>query len=88
MHLLTNCLNELKNHCKLDAEFWEGTVNPSLKKFLDFRFQKGVLRDKKTEYSQYKSELDTIKRYYSGTSEIGKKVTKLINSFKVSYLFF
>ncbi|CAI2191022.1 1543_t:CDS:2, partial [Funneliformis geosporum] len=51
------------------AEFWEGAVNPSLKKFLDFRFQKGVLRDKKTEYSQYKSELDTIKRYYSGTSE-------------------
>ncbi|CAG8690647.1 13956_t:CDS:2, partial [Acaulospora morrowiae] len=29
--------------------------------FLDFRFQKGVLEDKKTEYSQYKSDLDTIK---------------------------
>ncbi|RGB23292.1 hypothetical protein C1646_677219 [Rhizophagus diaphanus] len=61
MHLLTDCLNELKTHCKLDVEFWESTDNPSLKKFLDFRFQKGVLGDKKTEYSQYKSELSTIK---------------------------
>ncbi|CAG8766255.1 11664_t:CDS:10, partial [Gigaspora margarita] len=71
MHLLTDCLNALKTH-----EFWKSTDNPSLKKFLDFRFQKGVLEDKKTEYSQYKSELDTIKRYYSETSENGKKLDK------------
>ncbi|RIA87204.1 hypothetical protein C1645_740297 [Glomus cerebriforme] len=64
-------------------DFWESTNDPSLEKFLDFRFQKGVLKDKKSEYQHYKSELDTIKRYYSETSEIGKKATKLINSFKL-----
>ncbi|CAG8780971.1 7015_t:CDS:2, partial [Dentiscutata erythropus] len=41
MHLSTDCLNTLKTH-----EFWKSTDNPSLKKFLDFRFQKGVLKGK------------------------------------------
>ncbi|RHZ81580.1 hypothetical protein Glove_117g548 [Diversispora epigaea] len=46
MNLLTVCLNELKTH-----DFWESVDNPSLKKYLDFRFQKGVLKDKKTDLS-------------------------------------
>ncbi|CAG8634564.1 7950_t:CDS:2 [Ambispora gerdemannii] len=70
MHLSTDCLNALKTH-----EFWKSTDDPSLKKFLDFRFQKGVLEDKKTEYSQYKSELDTIKGYYSETLSCISSVT-------------
>ncbi|CAI2194859.1 4547_t:CDS:2, partial [Funneliformis geosporum] len=56
MHLSTVCLNSLKTH-----DFWESTNDPSLEKFLEFRFQKGVLKDKKSEYQHYKSELDTIK---------------------------
>ncbi|CAI2181697.1 4746_t:CDS:2, partial [Funneliformis geosporum] len=62
--------------------FWKNNVNPSLKKFLDFRFHAGDLEDPKVEHYRYQSELNTISKYYSEVSEIGQQVLKWKSDFK------
>ncbi|CAG8834526.1 11008_t:CDS:2, partial [Racocetra persica] len=63
--------------------FWENTENPSLKNFLDFRSKEGNLEDEETEHLRYKCELNTIRKYYSETSEMGQKILRWMQDFKV-----
>ncbi|CAI2189448.1 18641_t:CDS:2, partial [Funneliformis geosporum] len=55
--------------------FWEETDQPSLKKFLDFRFSAGDIEEMIVEYARYKNELNTISRYYTEASEFGTPTT-------------
>ncbi|RUS24623.1 hypothetical protein BC938DRAFT_473314 [Jimgerdemannia flammicorona] len=59
---------------------------PTLRKFLEFRLSAGDLKEKATEYSRYKDELNTISRYYAEASEFGQKVVELKRLFKASLL--
>ena len=43
---------------------------PSLKKF---RLLEGDLGEKETEHNQYAGELNTVLKYYTESSEIGKR---------------
>ncbi|RGB25193.1 hypothetical protein C1646_470903 [Rhizophagus diaphanus] len=76
MILLPECLNALKY-----SVFWQNNDNPSLKKFLDFRFNSGNLENQTIEHSRYRSELDTISTYYTETSEVGRIVRKCKKDF-------
>jgi hypothetical protein len=51
--------------------------------FLNFRLNTGDLKDPDTEHYRYQSELNTLSKYYTKESEIGKKVLKLQRDFKV-----
>ena len=93
MDLLPKCLQELNypGKCALfscdhnlyltcpffDIDFWNDNVDPTLRKFLNFRLNTGDLKDPDTEHYRYQSELNTLSKYYTKESEIGKKVLKL-----------
>ncbi|RUP11978.1 hypothetical protein BC936DRAFT_139896 [Jimgerdemannia flammicorona] len=81
MDLLPQCLDILQ--CRA---FWESEEKPTLRKFLEFRLSAGDLKEKATEYSRYKDELNTISRYYAEASEFGQKVVELKRLFKASLL--
>ncbi|CAB4398621.1 unnamed protein product [Rhizophagus irregularis] len=69
MHLLPNCIDDLKY-----SDFWKNTEEPSLNKFLNFRLHQGNLEESEVEHRRYKDELKSISKYYDKESEIGKKV--------------
>ncbi|RHZ86905.1 hypothetical protein Glove_42g52 [Diversispora epigaea] len=79
MYLLPDCLNSLKYRA-----FWEKTDQPSLKKFLDFRFSAGDIEETRVEYTRYNNELNIISRYYAEASEFGQQILKWKNAFKES----
>ncbi|RUO97010.1 hypothetical protein BC936DRAFT_141123 [Jimgerdemannia flammicorona] len=56
MHLLPKCLEALAF-----PGFWKDVPVPSLKKFLDFRFSEGDLKDEATEHYLYGGELKTLR---------------------------
>ncbi|GES72852.1 C2H2-type zinc finger transcription factor [Rhizophagus clarus] len=77
MDLLPECLQALRY-----PAYWKNNVEPSLRKFLNFRLHAGDLEDSDTEHYRFQRELDTIKNFYTETSEIGQKVLKWQRYFK------
>ncbi|RUS29384.1 hypothetical protein BC938DRAFT_480724, partial [Jimgerdemannia flammicorona] len=69
MHLLPKCLEALAF-----PGFWKDVPVPSLKKFLDFRFSEGDLKDEATEHYLYGGELKTLSKFYAEASEMGTKI--------------
>ncbi|CAG8461569.1 18029_t:CDS:10 [Acaulospora morrowiae] len=78
MQLTTECLKALKS-----GAFWESTDTPSLHKYLKFRLHEGNLEAEETEHLRYNSDLNIISKYYSESSEVGQKVLKWKQDFKM-----
>ncbi|RUP50892.1 hypothetical protein BC936DRAFT_137196 [Jimgerdemannia flammicorona] len=82
MHPLPKCINALQYR-----SFWESTDEPSLNKFLYYRFSAGNLQEEDTEHSRYTAELNVIGKYYDEASEVGQKLQKWKKAFKASIMF-
>ncbi|RUS26444.1 hypothetical protein BC938DRAFT_470761 [Jimgerdemannia flammicorona] len=63
-------------------DFWEGTDEPSLREFLDFRLSAGDLKDEVTEHHNYSTDLNKLSKFYAEVSEMGKKILKWRNTLK------
>jgi hypothetical protein len=69
---------------KKQIAFWESKDTPSLHKYLLFRLHEGNLEAEETEHMRYIGDLNIIGKCYPEWSEIGQKVLKWTQGFKVS----